>query len=60
MLTPGHDVAGVAETEVIALGVKAVGTIFVGKNRIKLYFVLNVNKPCFHRTILNFVLTLIL
>lgn len=35
MLTPGHDVAGVAEPEVAALRVVVnliVGTYFVGKN----------------------------
>lgn len=37
MLTPGHDVAGVAETEVMAFRVKevvmlTVGTIFLGTN----------------------------
>lgn len=54
MLTPGHDVAGVAETEVMAFRVKevvmlTVGTIFLGTNfrLIKLYFVLEVDKPVF-------------
>lgn len=65
MLTPGHDVAGVAETEVMALRVKESrhvdrGNYFSGYKLPfnKTLFCVRSGQTCFYRTILNYVLTL--